>query len=149
LKPEICSERTNSPSTGQADSIFCEYVQTFGPNISYITTGTFNLLSKTETQDAGQARGVFPPERCVFSPHDPQRGYVRPRNLSKLSRPQKRCQPTEVTGFPPDFNSPGSLNPARRGHRNSLLEKLLRATENGLSRRRADILAHEAAKDSS
>jgi hypothetical protein len=38
---------------------------------------------------------------------------VRPRNSLKLSCPRKRCQPTEITGFPPDFNSLGSLNPER------------------------------------
>jgi hypothetical protein len=30
----------------------------------------------------------------------PQRESVRPRNLSKLSRPCDRCQPFEITGFP-------------------------------------------------
>ena len=35
---------------------------------------------------------------------------TRPRNSSKLSRPERHCQPAEITGFPPDFNSAGSFD---------------------------------------
>src|SRR5262249_60123526 len=59
LKPEICSERTNSPSAGQADSIFCEYVQTLSPNITY---------HNWHVQPFVKDRITLPPERGEFSP---------------------------------------------------------------------------------
>jgi hypothetical protein len=37
------------------------------------------------------------------------REFVRPRNLSKLSRYRDRCQPFEITGFPLDFNNEGGI----------------------------------------
>ena len=73
------------------------------------------LLSKTET--AG------PPKRWrIQSIRVPRhrRGFVCPRNLLTVSCARKRCQPFEITGFPPDFHRKGSLYPK---HRRALFER--------------------------
>ena len=53
----------------------------------------------------------FPPERCAFSPPGSFAGFRRPRNLIKLRVRSSGCQPFEITGFPPVFNSKGSVHP--------------------------------------
>ena len=45
---------------------------------------------------------------------------MRPRNLLNLLASGAGCQPAEITGFPPDFNSPGSFHPAFDPWRGSL-----------------------------
>ncbi len=133
LKPEICSERTNSPSARRPTAYFVStfrlLARTFpshppgnrsprngcfraDPKVhatSQLARSTF--LSKIEIAcSAETAKHFLPPERCVFNPHGPK--SVRPRNSLKLSRRRKRCQPTDITGFPPVFNSVGRLDPS-------------------------------------
>jgi len=123
LKPEICSERTNSPSarrpTAYSVSTFRLLARTFPTSSAQepkplpdacraeliratLTTGTFNLLSKTESHF--RLSGAF---SVRSGSHECE--AVRPRNLSNLSRPRKRCQPVGSTGFPPVINSSGSF----------------------------------------
>ena len=87
----------------------------------------------------------------------PEGETERPRNSSKLSRSEKHCQPAEITGFPPDFNSSGSLNPDMECN-DLLLESSLAAycacllrlftAPETLSRRSGRFLAHAKAEDS-
>jgi hypothetical protein len=81
----------------------------------HLTTGTFNLIVKD--------RITGPPERWrIQSIRVPRhrRGFVCPRNLLTVSRRRERCQPFEITGFPPDFHSKGSFYPITR---RALLER--------------------------
>jgi hypothetical protein len=80
-----------------------------------ITTGSFNLLSKIEIACFAETAKHFSRLSGAFSirPNLPCGQSVRPRNSLKLSRLRKRCQPTEITGFPPDFNRSGSFDPER------------------------------------
>jgi hypothetical protein len=81
-------------------------------------------LSKIETACLTEtAKQFLPPERCVFNPHRPK--SVRPRNSFKLSCRRERCQPADITGFPPVFNSAGSLNQKRGTECNWLLKNSL------------------------
>jgi hypothetical protein len=68
------------------------------PEHFHLTTGTFNLIVKDRI--ASRLSGA--PSVRTSSRH--RRESVRPRNLSKLSRRRKRCQPAEATGFPPVFH---------------------------------------------
>ena len=71
-----------------------------------LTTGTFNLIVKD--------RKRLPPERGVFSPHEPLAGICassKPSNVIALAR---KRQPHEITGFPPDFNNAGAFRAGSR-----------------------------------
>ena len=79
LKPVICSERTNRPSARRLTALFCEYVQTFSPNISIQRpAGTEaparRLHHNWHVQPFVKDRIAFPPERCAFSPYRPTTG---------------------------------------------------------------------------
>jgi len=63
--------------------------------------------------------------------------FRRPRNLIKLRVQPDRCQPSEITGFPPDFNSTGSFS------------LFCSASENALPRWHAKNPAQAEAEDSS
>ena len=79
---------------------------------------------------------------------------IRPSSKPfKAIRSRKRCQPAEITGFPPDFNSSGSFNPgcctslkpcAIAGWRT-----LCSAFENALPRGMAKKSAHAETEDDS
>ena len=56
LKPESVWVDRRPPSA-ETKVLSCEYVQTLRPEHLFLTTGTFNLLSKTDP---------LPPERCAF-----------------------------------------------------------------------------------
>jgi hypothetical protein len=68
------------------------------PEHFHLTTGTFNLIVKDRI--ASRLSGAL----SVRTNPRHRRESVRPRNLSKLSRRRKRCQPAEATGFPPVFH---------------------------------------------
>ena len=60
LKPEpVLVDRRPPPA--EAKALSCEYVQTFGPNISY-------FISRLARSTFCQRPTRFPPERCAFSP---------------------------------------------------------------------------------
>jgi len=62
----------------------------------------------------GNRETFFPPERCVFNPPELALRLIRASSkLVKAIASPKARQPAEITGFPPDFNSLGSLNPER------------------------------------
>jgi len=52
----------------------------------------------------------FPPERCAFSPPRSLEGILASSKLDKTTRRCAGCQPAEITGFPPVFNSAGSIH---------------------------------------
>jgi hypothetical protein len=62
-----------------------------------LTTGTFNLLSKTDSHfRLSGAPSVRP---------DSTEGICPSSKLVKPIALRARCQPADITGFPPDFNS--------------------------------------------
>jgi hypothetical protein len=106
---------TNNFAIGsKADSLFCEYVQTFGPNISNIIHPRAEALAGCfvcghecplhthdwHVQPFVKDRFAFPPERRVFSPPGSPCGEsVRPRNLSTLSRTESAVNLLEAQDF--------------------------------------------------
>jgi hypothetical protein len=124
LKPELVWV-DQQPPPAEAGGPSCEYVQTFSPNISISAHQKPKLpadayISRLARSTFCQRPTRFPPERCAFSP---------PKLLAEIcasSKPVKPiasgagCQPAEITGFPPDFNSPGSFHPAFDPWRGSL-----------------------------
>ena len=102
-----------------------------------------------------QRSNRFPPERCAFNP---PRFFTNPKSLAefrassklvKATRSRDRCQPSEITGFPPDFNSAGSCYPVwlRSPPENSFIYS---ASENALPLGdRKKNPAHAEAEDSS
>jgi len=107
----------------------------------------------------GNRETFFPPERCVFNPPELALRLIRASSkLVKAIASPKARQPAEITGFPPDFNSLGSLNPERTAPDsinpgNLLLENSLltyRASENDLpSDKEWPESAHANTEDSS
>ena len=72
---------------------------------------TFRLLTRTfvshdwHVQPFVKDRSAFRLSGAPSVRPNPLREFVRPRNLSKLSRSGDCCQPSEITGFAPVFNS--------------------------------------------
>jgi hypothetical protein len=60
------------------------------------------LLNNWHVQPICQRPNRFPPERCAFSPEQITHGCgpVCPRNLSKLQRSLRHCQPWGITRLP-------------------------------------------------
>ena len=93
----------------------------FGPNISisvrlqaearnghlHLTTGTFNLLSKTEIACPAKSPTFFRLSGASSVRPDSTEGIRPSPKPFKTIRFHKRCQPVAVTGFPPVFNSRG------------------------------------------
>lgn len=74
----------------------------------HLTTGTFNLLSKTNSHfRLSGAPSVRP---------DSTEGIRTSSKPFKTIRFQNRCQPAEITGFPPVFNSSGELQSSSTAH---------------------------------